>query len=112
MRRGEIRWAELPEPRGSEPGFRRPVLVVQDDVYNESRLGTVLCLILTSNLTLADMPGNILLRADETGLPKDSVANVTQIVTIDRTHLGEAASAISDDLMFAIDNGLRQVLSL
>lgn len=79
-------WAEL-APRRSEPGFRRPVVVVQGDAFNRSRIGTVVCVPLTSNLRWADAPGNVLLRARSTGLPKDSVANVSQIVTLDRSFL-------------------------
>ena len=112
MRRGEIRWTELPEPSGSEPGFRRPVLVIQDDIYSQSRLATVICVVLTSNLALADMPGNLFLRSRETGLPKDCVVNATQIVTVDRAYIGEAVSMLPDELMFAVDNALREVLCL
>ena len=112
MKRGDICWAELPEPRGSEPGFRRPVLVIQDDVYNRSRLATVVCVALATSLALADMPGNVLLRSTETGLPKDCVANVTQIVTVDNEHIGELAGSPPDEVLFAVDNGLRQVLCL
>jgi mRNA interferase MazF len=84
---GEIWWADLPAPTGSEPGFRRPVLVVQGDSLNFSRIATVVCVPMTSNLRWADAPGNVLLRAKTTGLPKDSVANVSQLVALDRTAL-------------------------
>lgn len=104
---GEIWWADLGEPAGSEPGFRRPVLVVQSDAFNRSRIATVVCVPLTSNLRLADAPGNVALDASMTGLPKDSVANVSQIVTLDRSVLTERVSAIPDaklDLvLFGID---------
>ena len=79
----EIWWADLPDPAGSGPGFRRPVLIVQGDGLNFSRIATVICVPLTSNLRWAEAPGNVLLRARATGLPKDSVANVSQIITID-----------------------------
>ena len=85
--RGEVWWADLPEPSGSAPGFRRPIVVVQGDAFNHSRISTVVCVPLTSNLRWADAPGNVLLSARLTGLPKDSVANVTQIVTLDRGSL-------------------------
>ena len=85
--RGEVWWADLDDPRGSEPGFRRPVVIVQADAFNRSRLRTILGVILTSNTRLLDAPGNVLLPATSTGLPKDSVANVTQIVTLDEIYL-------------------------
>jgi mRNA interferase MazF len=81
---GEVWWADLAEPTGSEPGFRRPVVVVQCDAFNRSRIGTVVCVPLTSNLRWAGAPGNVLLEVEATGLPKDSVANVSQIVALDR----------------------------
>jgi mRNA interferase MazF len=86
---GEVWWADLVEPAGSEPGFRRPVVVVQSDAFNRSRIGTVVCVALTSNLRWVDAPGNVLLTARATGLPKDSVANVSQLVTLDRDVLSE-----------------------
>lgn len=94
MGQGEIWWASLAEPIGSEPGFRRPVLVVQCDSFNRSALATVVCVILTSNLKWAAAPGNVLLHAPETGLPKDSIANVSAIVTIDKRMLTERVGRI------------------
>ena len=82
-------WAELPVPTGSGPGFRRPVIVVQGDALNRSRVATVVCVPLTSNLRWADAPGNVLLTASMTGLPRDSVSNVSQVVALDRTLLEE-----------------------
>ena len=87
--RGEVWWADLAEPSGSEPGSRRPVVVVQGDAFNRSRIATVVCVALTSNLRWVDAPGNVLLTARATGLPKDSVANVPQLVTLDREALTE-----------------------
>jgi mRNA interferase MazF len=84
---GEIWWADLPDPTGSGPGFRRPVVIVQGDPINRSRLATVVCVPLTSNLKWAKAPGNVLLSPRLTGLPKDSVANVSQIVTLDKALL-------------------------
>jgi mRNA interferase MazF len=84
---GEIWWADLPAPGGSGPGFRRPVVVVQSDALNRSRIATVVCVPLTSNLKWALAPGNVRLSAHLTGLPKDSVANVSQIVTVDKLFL-------------------------
>jgi mRNA interferase MazF len=101
---GDVCWADLPDPTGSGPGFRRPVVVVQGNPLNRSRVATVVCVPLTSNLRWADAPGNVLLRARSTGLPKDSVANVSQIVTIDRTLLSRHVGRLSKrqlDLVFA-----------
>ncbi len=84
MYRGEIWWANLPEPVGSEPGYNRPVLVIQDDTFTQSNINTVIVVIITSNLNLAAAPGNVLLRKAASGLPKDSVANVSQILTLDK----------------------------
>jgi len=92
---GEIWWADLPDPAGSGPGFRRPVVVVQGDSFNRSRIATVLCIPLTSNLKWADAPGNVLLEARLTGLPKDSVANVSQVVALDRPLLTECIGKLS-----------------
>lgn len=86
---GEIWWADLGEPTGSGPGYRRPVVVAQCDALNRSRIGTVVCVPLTSNLKWADAPGNVLLTAKATGLSQDSVANVSLIVAIDRRQLTE-----------------------
>ena len=82
MERGEVWWAELPDPVASEPGFRRPVVIVSSNAFNRSRIRTVLAVVLTSNLRLSEAPGNVLLAAAESGLPKDSVANVSQVVTL------------------------------
>jgi len=92
---GEIWWAELPEPPGSEPGFRRPVVVVPGEAFNRSRIATVVCVPLTSNLRWAEAPGNVLLAARSTGLPKDSVANVSQLLTLDRSALTERVGKLA-----------------
>ena len=112
VQRREVWWAELEEPRGSEPGFRRPVLIVQADAFNRSRLRTVLGLVLSSNPRLLNAPGNVLLPAKSTGLPKDSVANVTQIVTLDEDYLSERTGRIPSRLMAHVDAGLKLVLDL
>lgn len=112
IRRGEVWWASLPGPRGSEPGFRRPILVVQSDDYNRSKISTVLVVSLTSNLRLEHAPGNVLLRRRETGLPKDSVANVSQVITLDGAFLTRRVRALPSARMAEIDAGLRLVLSL
>jgi mRNA interferase MazF len=92
---GEVWWADLPKPAGSGPGFRRPVVVVQGDALNRSRIATVVCVPLTTNLKWSDAPGNVLLGSDLTGLPKDSVANVSQLVTLDKTLLTERVGKLS-----------------
>jgi mRNA interferase MazF len=89
MERGTVWWAQLPEPIASEPGFRRPVIIIQSNAFNRSRIRTIVAVVLTSNLRLAEAPGNVLIPATDSGLPKDSVANVSQIITLDRTFLTE-----------------------
>jgi mRNA interferase MazF len=105
-------WAELEDPRGSGPGLRRPVLVIQADAFNRSKLRTVIAVVLTSNARLLDAPGNVLLPTRATGLPRDSVANVTQIVTLDEGFLTERSGRIAPKLMQRVDEGLRLVLDL
>lgn len=92
---GEIWWTDLPDPSGSGPGFRRPVIVVQGDSFNRSKIATALCVPLTSNLKWADAPGNVLLQSRLTGLPKDSVANVSQVVALDKSLLTERVGKLS-----------------
>lgn len=112
MQRGSIWWASLPDAVGSMPGYRRPVLVVQSDSFNRSHINTAIALVLTSNVRLATAPGNVLLPARVTGLPKDSVANVSQVVTIDKTLLTEHVGQLPSKEMRQIEEGLRRVLSL
>lgn len=107
---GEIWWAELPDPTGSGPGFRRPVAVVQGDALNRSRLATVVCVPLTSNLRWADAPGNVALSARATRLPKDSVANVSQIVAIDRALLTERVGKLARATLELVLSGVDVVL--
>lgn len=111
-RRGEIWWADLGEPRGSGPGFRRPVLIVQDDAFNASRIATTIAVVLTSNLALSAAPGNVLLPKRATGLPRDSVANVSQVVTIDKAVLVERAGSLGRARLGAVEQGLRLALGL
>ncbi len=108
--RGEVWWAEPPAPTGSGPGFRRPVVVVQGDALNRSRLATVVCVPLTSTLRWAEAPGNVLLTARTTSLPKDSVANVSQVVALDRTLLAERVSKLSRAKVELVLSGLDVVL--
>lgn len=112
VERGQVWWADLGEPDGSEPGFRRPILIVQDDAFNRSRLHTVIAVVLTTNLRLLDAPGNVLLPAKTTGLPKDSVANVSQVVTVDRDFLLELAGRVRGQSLKDVETGLRLVLGL
>ena len=107
---GETWWAELPRPIGSGPGFRRPVVVVQGDHLNRSRIATVVCVPLTSNLTWADAPGNVLLSSALTGLPKDSVANATQIVALDRQCLSERVGKLPNKKLALVMSGIDVVL--
>ena len=109
--RREVWWADLDEPPESEPGFRRPILIVQADAFNRSRLRTVIGVALSSNTRLLDAPGNVLLQAVSTGLPRDSVANVTQLLTIDEDYLTDRAGQVSRRLMAHVENGLRLVLA-
>lgn len=110
--RREVWWADLGEPQASEPGYRRPILVVQADAFNRSRLRTVIGVALTSNPRYLDAPGNVLLPASRTGLPRDSVANVTQLVTVDEEYLADRAGQIPRKLMSRVDAGMRLVLGL
>ena len=112
IQRGDIWWAELPDPLGSEPGYRRPVVIVQADTFNDSRLGTVLAVGLTTNLQRADAPGNVLLPSRRTGLPRDCVANVSQVITVDKRFLSEQVGPLPALLLHRIDEGLRLILDL
>jgi mRNA interferase MazF len=110
--RGEIWWASLPEPVGSEPGYRRPVLIIQADEFNHSRIQTVIAVVLTTNLQVASAPGNVFLSARATGLRKDAVANVSQVITLDKAFLTERVGKLSANLLEEMESGLRLVLNL
>jgi mRNA interferase MazF len=112
IRRGSICWADLGAPRGSRPAKRRPVLVIQADPFNASRLNTTLAAVITSNTGLAAMPGNVFLPATTSGLPKDSVVNVTALVTLNKTDLDAETGHVPPALMNNVDQGLRRVLGL
>lgn len=110
--RGEVWWADLPEPTGAGPGYRRPVLIVQADAFNRSRIATAIVVVLTSNLRLLDAPGNVLISARASGLPRDSVANVSQVLTIDRALLTVRAGRLAPKVLDQVAEGLRLVLDL
>lgn len=112
IQRGDVYWVDLGPAAGSRPARRRPVVVVQSERYNESRLATVIAVVVTSNTALAAMPGNVFLPAGATGLPRDSVANVTALVTLEKRELIEHAGRVPLNLSEEIDRGLRQVLGL
>ena len=107
---GEVWWADLPAPAGSGPGFRRPVVVVQGDALNRSRIATVVCIPLTSNLKWASAPGNVYLRARQTGLPKDSVANVSLIISVDKDLFTERVGKLSTSNLDLVFSGIDTVL--
>lgn len=112
MDRGDIWWAELPDPTGSEPGGRRPVVVIQSAPFNRSALRTVIIAVMTSRLDRAAAPGNVLVTAERSGLPRDSVVNVSQLFTVDRDSLTEKAGVLPARFMRGVDDGLRKVLGL
>jgi mRNA interferase MazF len=112
IERGSVWWADLGEPRGSEPGYRRPLLVIQADAFNRSRIETVIAAILTSNLRLLDAPGNVLISARTSGLRRDSVANVSQLITVNREDLQERSGQVDAETMRRVNAGLRLVLEL
>ena len=112
MNRGEVWWADLGEPFGSEPGYRRPVLILQSDFFNRSRIGTILVVPMTSREELSDAPGNVLCRSKDTGLRRPSVANVSQLTVVDRRRLSEKVGAVPGRLMSQVEAGVRLVLAL
>lgn len=111
--RGDVYWADLPSPRQSEPGRRRPVVVIQANPFNRSRLATVIVAAMTTNLRLGAVPGNVFCPPQDSGLPQDSVINISQLVTMDRTFLDEnRAGALPDSVMAKVADGLRLILGL
>ncbi len=112
IQRGEIWWANLSEAQGSGPGYRRPVLIVQSDLFNLSKIQTVVVAVITKNLELAKAPGNVSISAKTSHLPVDSVVNVSQVITIDKNLLAEYVGALSEKKMARITEGLKLVLSL
>ena len=112
MKRGEIWWASLPEPLGSEPGHRRPVLIIQSNTFNASQIRTVIVAASTSNVSLADAPGNVRLGRRESRLKRDSVVNISQVLTVDKRFLTERISQVAPATLTEVEDGLRLVLSL
>ncbi len=110
--RGHIWWVNLPEPVSTEPGYTRPVVIVQSNAFNHSRIRTVVAVVISSNIRLAEAPGNVVLSARRSGLPKESVANVSQIITLDKQLLREKAGELNQKTMQLIDEGMRLVLAL
>jgi mRNA interferase MazF len=112
IKRGEIWWAALPEPSGSGPGHKRPVLIIQSDEFNKSKINTIIAAVITSNIRLAAAPGNVLLTPQKSKLPKESVVNVSQIITIDKSFLSEKVYTLSNEIIAQVDEGLKIVLKL
>jgi mRNA interferase MazF len=112
IKRGELWWANLPEPTGSEPGFKRPVLIVQADSFNKSEISTVIAVIITSNLRLSEAPGNVLLPEKQTKLKKSSVANVSQLVTLDKSFLSKKIGKLNSNLFQQVEIGIKLILQL
>lgn len=112
IKRGEIWWASLEKPGGAEPGYRRPVLIIQADAFNRSRINTVIAAVISSNLKLSQAPGNVRLAQGVSSLKKESVVNVSQLITLDKSFLSEHVGRISSSKQREIDEGLRLVLAL
>ena len=112
MKRGEIWWASLSEPRGSEPGSRRPVVIISSNAYNDSKINTVLAAVITSNMRLAEAPGNIRLPKRSSKLPRESVINVSQIITIDKCYLDDRVSKLNAQFIESLNEGLALVLGV
>lgn len=112
MTRGEIWWVDLGIPFGSEPGFRRPVLIIQDDAFNESNINTIIVAAISSNLILAEAPGNIFLAKKESNLSKDSIINTSQIVTLDRERFSERVGKLNLRLMANVEKGIKLVVGI
>ena len=112
MKRGELWWAHLPDPAGSGPGYKRPVLVIQSNPFNASRIATVIVATITSNLALAEAPGNVRITRSDSGLPQPSVVNVSQLITLDSSILTAKVKTLPGALMDKVDSGLKLVLAL
>jgi mRNA interferase MazF len=112
MKRGEIWWASLPNPVGSGPGYKRPVLVIQANSFNSSKIATVVVAVITSNLALAEAPGNLRIAKSDSGLSQPSVVNVSQLITIDKSVLTAKVKTLPSSVMVTVDEGVKLVLAL
>ena len=112
IKRGDIWWAKLPEPVGSGPGYKRPLLIIQSNEFNKSKINTIIAVVITSNLRLAAAPGNILLSIKRSKLPKESVINISQVITIDKALLTEKVHHLPNNIIAQVDEGLKLVLKL
>jgi len=112
IHRGDIWWADLPDPNDSSAGYRRPVVIVQADAFTISRIATVIVAAITSNLRLATAPGNVFLAAGESGLPRDSVINVSQLITLNKTVLDVYVGRVTTTTLEQLDDGIRLVLDV
>lgn len=112
IKRGQIWWAELPEPVVSGPGYRRPLLIIQSNDFNNSKINTITAAVITSNIRLFAAPGNVLLSIKKSKLPKESVINVSQLITINKSFLTEKVNTLSNSIMANVDEGVRLVLQL
>jgi mRNA interferase MazF len=112
IHRGEVWWANLPVPEASEPGYRHPVLIVQSNEFNQSLISTVIAAVITSNLHLSQAPGNVLLPKRMSHLPKDSVINISQLVTVDKSCLSSRLAKIPEGIMAEVEEGIRLVLAV
>lgn len=112
VKRGEIWWATMGEPRGSEPGYRRPVVVISSNEFNKSQIQTVIVAVITSNLRLADAPGNIKLSKKNSGLNRDSVINISQLLTLDKSFITEQIGQLSNSFIHKLNNGIKLVLNV
>ena len=112
IKRGEIWWVALPDPIGSGPGYKRPIYIIQSDEFNKSKISTVVVAVITSNTCLAAAPGNVLRSPKKSKLPKESVVNVSQIITLDKSFLIEKVNSLPIEIIAKVDEGLRLVLKL
>lgn len=112
IKRGEIWWAELPESIGLGPGYKRPLVIIQSNEFNKSKINTIIGAVITTNIRLSAAPGNVLLPAKKSKLPKESVINISQIITIDKSFLTEKVHSLSNKIMAQVDEGVRLVLKL
>ena len=112
MKKGEVWWASLGDPRGSEPGFKRPVIIVSANEFNKSTIKTVIVAVITSNLRLAEAPGNFSLSKKDSGLAKESVVNISQLLTLDKSFLVEKSKKIPEQKLIRLNEGLKLVLSI